>query len=196
MFLRQSTSQVVRFGPCLDKTDNVTEETGLTLAQADMRLSKDGGVYAQKNASGNATHDSNGHYSTTLDATDTATVGILTLSIQQPANMLPVQENYYVVEEAVYDNLYAASATGPATKADVKTEIDAGLRTTTDAEPSSMPAAASSIADKIGILFTTARNKGKQTSSLKTLFADDGTTIITTWSVTDDGTTFTRGAGS
>lgn len=48
MFLRQSTSQVVRFGPCLDKTNGVTEETSLTLAQGDMRLSKDGAAFAQK----------------------------------------------------------------------------------------------------------------------------------------------------
>ena len=113
MFLRQSTSQVIRFGPCLDITDGVTEETSLTLAQADMRLSKDGGAYAQKNASGNAAHDSDGWYSTTLDTTDTNTVGILKLNIHQPANTLPVWETFYVVEEAVYDAHYGAAAEGP-----------------------------------------------------------------------------------
>ena len=59
-FLRQSTEKVILFGPCLDKTDGVTEETGLTLAQGDMRLSKDGGSFAQKSAAGNATEDSEG----------------------------------------------------------------------------------------------------------------------------------------
>ena len=110
MFLRQSTAQVILFGPCLDKTDGVAEETGLTLAQADMRLSKDGGSYAQKSAAGNATHDSDGHYATTLSTTDTDTVGILKFNSHQPANMLPVWETFYVVEEAIYDALYAASA--------------------------------------------------------------------------------------
>ena len=110
MFLRQSTSQVIRFGPCLDITDGVTEETSLTLAQADMRLSKDGGAFAQKNASGNATHDSDGWYSTTLDATDTNTVGELILNVHQPANTLPVWMRFYVVEEAIYDALFASSA--------------------------------------------------------------------------------------
>ncbi len=75
MFLRQSTSQVVLVGPCLDKTDGVTEETVLTLAQADIRLSKDGGAFAQKSGAASATHDSDGWYSFTLDATDTNTVG-------------------------------------------------------------------------------------------------------------------------
>jgi len=110
MFLRQSTSQVIRFGPALDKDDGVTEETSLTLAQGDMRLSKDGGAFAQKNASGNATHDSDGWYSTTLNTTDTDTCGILKLNVHQPANMLPIWETFYVVEETVYDAMFAASA--------------------------------------------------------------------------------------
>ncbi|KKL94616.1 hypothetical protein LCGC14_1862870 [marine sediment metagenome] len=111
-FLRQSTAQTIRFGPCLDKTDGVTEETALTLAQADMRLSKDGGAFAQKSAAGNATHDSDGWYSTALSTTDTATVGELILNVHQPANMLPVWMRFYVVEEEVYDDLFAASAVG------------------------------------------------------------------------------------
>lgn len=110
MFLRQSTSQVVRFGPFLDITDGVTEEVALTITQAEMRLSKDGAAFAQKNAAGNATHDSDGWYSTTLNGTDTDTVGELVMNVQQPANTLPVWVRWYVVEEAVYDAFYAAGA--------------------------------------------------------------------------------------
>ena len=112
-FLRQSTAQTIRFGPCLDKTDGVTEETALTLAQADMRLSKDGGAFAQKSAAGNATHDSDGWYSTSLSTTDTSTVGELRLNVHQPANMLPVWDRWWVLEEAVYDAMFSASAAGP-----------------------------------------------------------------------------------
>lgn len=111
-FLRQSTTQIIRFGPCLDKDDRVTEETGLTLAQADMRLSKDGAAFDQKSAAGNATHDSDGWYSTTLSITDTDTVGELRLNIHQPANMLPVEDRWWVLEEAIYDAMYGASADG------------------------------------------------------------------------------------
>lgn len=112
MFLRQSTAQTIRFGPCLDITDGVTEETALTLAQADMRLSKDGGAFAQKSAAGNATHDSDGWYSTSLSTTDTGTVGELVLNVHQPANMLPVWEHYWVLEEAIYDAIFGAAAAG------------------------------------------------------------------------------------
>lgn len=111
-FLRQSTSQIIRFGPFLDSTDGVTAETALTIAQADMQLSKDGGAFAQKNATGNATHDTDGWYSTTLNATDSATVGILLLQVVV-AGSLPVWHEFFVVEEAVYDAIYAASAAGP-----------------------------------------------------------------------------------
>ncbi len=112
-FLRQSTAQVIRFGPCLDIGDGVTEETALTLAQADMRLSKDGGAYAQKSAAGNATHDSDGHYSTTLSTTDTGTVGELRLNVHQPANMLPVWDRWWVLTQVVYDAMFGSAGVAP-----------------------------------------------------------------------------------
>jgi len=111
-FLRQSTTQTVRFGPFLDITDGVTEEVSLTLTQSEMRLSKDGGAFAQKSAAGNATHDSDGWYSTALSTTDTDTVGELILNVQQPANSLPVWLRWWVLEEEVYDDVYGASAVG------------------------------------------------------------------------------------
>jgi hypothetical protein len=111
MFLRQSTTQVVQFGPALDEDDGKTSEAGLTIAQADMQLSKDGGTFAQKSAAGNATHDADGWYYTTLSTTDTATVGELVLQVHV-SGALPMQRTYWVIEEAIYDMLYGASALG------------------------------------------------------------------------------------
>lgn len=111
MFLRQSTSQIIRFGPFLDSTDGVTAETALTIAQADMQLSKDGAAFAQKNTTGNATHDADGWYSTTLDTTDTATVGELYMQVNV-SGALPVWVRYWVIEESTYDALYGAAAAG------------------------------------------------------------------------------------
>ena len=104
MFLRQSTSQIIRFGPFVDSTDGVTPETALTIAQADMQLSKDGGAFAQKNAAGNATHDTDGWYSTTLNTTDTATTGELKIQVNV-AGALPVWETYFIVTATAYDSL-------------------------------------------------------------------------------------------
>ena len=110
-FLRQSTSQVIQMGPFSDSTDGVTPETGLTIAQSDRLISKNGGSFVQSTTTGNATHDTNGWYSTTLSAADTDTVGILILQVTVSGSV-PVWHTYQVVEEAVYDALYAASAPG------------------------------------------------------------------------------------
>ena len=47
-FLKQSTEVNIKIGPFLDDTDGKTAETGLSLTQADVRLSKNGGANAQK----------------------------------------------------------------------------------------------------------------------------------------------------
>lgn len=132
MFLRQSTSQDIRFGPFVDSTDGVTAETALTIAQADMQLSKDGAAFAQKNTTGNATHDADGWYVTTLDTTDTGTVGELYMQVNV-SGALPVWVRYWVIEETIYDSLYGASAGGylaPTTAGrtlDVTTTGEAGI---------------------------------------------------------------------
>lgn len=102
--LRHSTSQVIQLGPFLDSTDFVTAETALTITQADMQLSKNGGVFAQKNTTGDAVHDLDGWYSTTLDTTDTDTVGNLILKVNV-AGTLPVYYEYCVLPTATYDAL-------------------------------------------------------------------------------------------
>lgn len=109
--LRQSTaSQSVKLGPFVDDTDGTTQETGLTIANTDILLSKNGGTLAAKN-SGGATHDAGGKYTITLDATDSNTVGRLQLFCKV-AGALEVYAEYQVVEEAVYDESLAAGADG------------------------------------------------------------------------------------
>ena len=102
MFLRQSTTQTVRFGPFVDSTDGDTAETALTIAQADRRLSKDGGAFAQSNHTGNSTHDSDGWYSDDLDTTDTNTVGELLMNVHV-SGALQVVMRWWVLEETAYD---------------------------------------------------------------------------------------------
>jgi len=111
MYLRQSTAQTFRFGQFLDATDGVTEETGLTITPALRRLSKDGAAFAAASGSTNATADSDGWYSAILTTTDTDTVGELILNVQVPATHLPVWMRFYVLEESIYDGLFAASST-------------------------------------------------------------------------------------
>lgn len=110
-FLRQSTaSQSRAIGPFLDTNDADTAMTGLTIANTDIQLIVNGGASATKN-SGGATHRSNGTYGITFDATDTATVGELEVSVKV-AGALPVFKTFWVLEAAVYDAFFAASAPG------------------------------------------------------------------------------------
>jgi hypothetical protein len=111
-FLKQSTAVDILLGPFLDDTDGKTAETGLTLSQADIKLSKNGQALAQKTDATAAAADANGYYNCELDTTDTNTVGQLTI-ICHESGALPVRLDYHVVEEAVYDAMYAASAAGP-----------------------------------------------------------------------------------
>jgi hypothetical protein len=111
-FLRQSTAVDIGIGPFVDATDGVTAETGLTISQADVRLKKNNGAWAQVNDNTSATHEENGWYEKELDATDTNTVGILLIAVHE-SGALPVWHEFQVLEEAVYDALFAASAVGP-----------------------------------------------------------------------------------
>ena len=49
LYLKADTAVTLKIGPFLDDSDGKTAETGLTIAQADVRLSKNGGDIAQKN---------------------------------------------------------------------------------------------------------------------------------------------------
>ena len=131
MFLKQSTAYTFRFGPFLDDTDGKTAETGLTISQADVRLSKNGGNFAQKNESSSSSHDEIGYYIVVLDTTDTNTVGELLVAVHE-SGALPVFKTFQVVEEAIYDAVFAASAT-LITKIDaIDTVVDA-VKVVTDA---------------------------------------------------------------
>lgn len=111
MFLKQSTGSQSRIiGPFVDDTDFKTAETGLTIANTDIKLMANGAASANKN-SGGGTHRANGCYGVTFDATDTATVGELEVSVVM-SGALPVFHKFFVLEEAVYDALFGASAAG------------------------------------------------------------------------------------
>ena len=128
-FLRQATaSQSRAIGPFLDDTDFKTTETSLTIANTDIKLVLDGGASANKN-SGGGTHRANGVSGITFDATDTATVGELEVSVVV-SGALPVFHKFIIVEEAVYDVLFAANA-APATSAQMVKALAAVYDTAT-----------------------------------------------------------------
>lgn len=64
------------------------------------------------------------------------------------------------------------------------------------AELGAVPAATSSLKDKLTWLFMWARNKSAQSTTERKLFADNTTTVVSTETVSDNGTTFTKGEAS
>lgn len=109
LFLKQSTSETLKIGPYVDSGDGVSPETGLTINNTDILLSKNGVSLTSKN-SGGGTHDQNGWYTITLDATDTNTVGKLQLS-SYISGALPVFADFIVLEEEIYDMWFNSGIT-------------------------------------------------------------------------------------
>src|SRR5688572_30746676 len=130
-YLKQSTaSQSRAIGPFINDVDFITAETGLTIANTDIKLIINGAASADKN-SGGGTHRANGVYGVTFDATDTATVGEMFVSVKV-ADALPVFHTFVVLEEAVYDQLFAASALGYIANAPVNVAQISGTQSIAD----------------------------------------------------------------
>jgi len=100
------------------------------------------------------------------------------------------------------DILVDTGTTIPATLATLPTNAEVNLEMLdvmtidTFAEPGSVPAATSTLKDKIGWPFTMTRNKMLQTATTSTLRNDADSGDIATSTVSDDTTTFTRGEWS
>lgn len=101
--LKQSTATTLLLGPFVDSTDGVTAETALTIAQADVRLWKEGGTTAaQKNESTTCTHRENGYYTCPVNTTDTNTLGVLSVMVAE-SGACPIRQDYLVVPANIYD---------------------------------------------------------------------------------------------
>ena len=110
VYLRQSTaSQEVPLGHFVDSTDGNTAETGLTIANTDIKLWKRGATTLANKNSGGATHISGGVYYAVLDATDTDTIGDLIIFVQV-AGALAIRLECIVLDEAVFDWLFGTAA--------------------------------------------------------------------------------------
>ena len=283
-YLKQGATPTLALGPFLDSTDGFTAETALSIVQADVRVSKNGGAFAQISEATTATHMENGYYSKPSNATDTGTLGILAIAVVK-SGALPVRQDYMVVTGQEWDRIHqttgaiaalgildrgtgtAATSTSftiagsslfanntiagatlmvfgggqnywqarsvlsydaatftvvvdawtvtpsgslsyvlfagaPAVttddfnatqKASINAEVVDVLRTDTVAELTAPPAANAALSAKINWLFMKARNVITQTATTQLVKADDGTTTVGTSTVSDNGTTATRG---
>ena len=127
--LRQSTSVVVRVGPAVAVADGFTPVTNLTVSGADEAEALRAAGAATLDISGAtfaAVTGADGWYDLTLDTTATNTVGTLDIVINDDSLILPIFARFQVVEEAVFDQLFAASALGAGSVSavsDVKSQL-------------------------------------------------------------------------
>ncbi len=153
--LKQSTaSQVTTIGPFVDDVDFKALEDGLTIANTDIKLKKNGATAVNKN-SGGGTSDVHGMYAITFDATDTGTVGNLRVSVKV-AGALVVWKDFWVFEEAVFDLLYPAAATGKVTVAALDADVITAASIAANAITAAKINAAAFTAVKFGADFITA----------------------------------------
>lgn len=107
---RQSTAgQEIPLGPLVDAADGFTPETGLTIANTDIKIWKNAASSSVNKNSGGATHDVQGVYIATLDATDTDTVGPMVITVAH-ASARPIRVECQVLSAAMFDYLYGTVA--------------------------------------------------------------------------------------
>ena len=121
VFLKQSTAIDIRVGPFVDVGDGFVPETGVTIGASDEAeiLKANGAATVTMGGTFAAVTGSDGWYDYTLATGDVDTVGELVIVMQDDDVYLPVHVRAYVLEEAVYDALYAASSTVDAYQAKV-----------------------------------------------------------------------------
>lgn len=170
ILLKYSTaSQEIPLGYFVDDSDGNTAETGLTIANTDIKLWKSGATTLANKNSGGATHISGGIYYCVLDATDTNTYGPLKIFVHA-SGALPVVVECMVMQTTAYDALMAGTL----------------------AESTGVPAANAAMFDKLAWMAMLARNKIEQTSSKTTLYDDAGTGAVAESTVSEAAGTFTR----
>jgi len=92
--LTKSTATTISLGPFLD-VSTLALETGLAGAMT-VNLSKAGAALVARNSATAITYDTDGCYLVALDATDTNTLGPLTVSVADIATHLPVIKEYEI----------------------------------------------------------------------------------------------------
>lgn len=110
IFLKQSTAAEIGVGPFVDNTDGFTIETLLTITSSEVQLKKNGADWAAKNEGTSLVHEVNGFYRCLLNATDTNTLGVMLLSINE-AGALPVFLTIHVLAANVYDSFIGGGDT-------------------------------------------------------------------------------------
>jgi hypothetical protein len=105
-FLRKSTAQTIAAGPFLDVADGLTPLTALSSQAGRLVKNSTGAAFTAASWA----HDGDGVYAVGLSTAHTDTVGSLRLGFSVPGTFVPVWEEFTVLDAAVYDWLFGATA--------------------------------------------------------------------------------------
>jgi len=117
-YIRQGATIKVVVGPAVAVANGYVPVTNLTLSGADeaeVILHDNGTVVDISGYTWAAITTADGYYHLTLQSGISNTVGHVTVVVNDDSLILPLRQDFTVVEEAVYDQLFAASAPGAAT---------------------------------------------------------------------------------
>lgn len=181
-YLKRSTSVDIKLGPFLDETDGKTAETALVITQPDIRLSKNGANFIQKNGAQTLAHNEKGWYTCTLNGTDTNTLGRLIVAVHE-SGALPVWCEFTILPINVFDSFITGSD---------YLDVDAIGLDAANGELASIPTTISSLRQMTQYLFEYFRNKKTVTTTTETVFKEDASTPLGTAGISDDGSTFTK----
>jgi hypothetical protein len=115
-FIRQNATHKVVLGPAVAVGDGFTPVTTLDVSTADEAeaILHDNATVVDISAyTWAAITTADGYYHLTLQSGISGTVGHLTIVVNDDSLCLPLRADFTVLEEAVYDAMYATSAAGP-----------------------------------------------------------------------------------
>jgi hypothetical protein len=98
-------------GPFVDEADGYTLETGLTIPNTEVLLSKNGGAFSAKNDTTALSHDANGMYTCDLNITDIPAdfVGTIEISVKNSGARI-VTRQIQVMSERAYDEQFTGNS--------------------------------------------------------------------------------------
>jgi hypothetical protein len=136
-FIRQGATHKVVIGPAVAVGDGFTPVTTLAVSSADEAeaiLHDNGTVVDISGYTFAAITTADGYYHLTLQSGISNTVGHMTVVINDDSLILPLRADFTVLEESIYDAMYASGATGalPATLVQGGINTTAGTITTLD----------------------------------------------------------------
>jgi hypothetical protein len=136
-FIRQGATHKVVIGPAVAVGDGFTPVTTLAVSSADEAeaiLHDNGTVVDISGYTFAAITTADGYYHLTLQSGISNTVGHMTVVINDDSLILPLRADFTVLEESIYDAMYASGATGalPATLVQGGVNTTSGTITTLD----------------------------------------------------------------